>query len=283
MKIAVTATSGKFGGAILKQLAERHGKENVIGIARTPERVSTTGIEVREGDYNNREQFTEALKGVDVLLLVSGMDHPEKRIQQHRNIIEAARQNGVRKIVYTSIVGDSAQTAFSPIVESNRQTEKDIQESGMEWVIGRNSLYIEPDLEYISQYISDGGIINCAGEGRCAYTSRDELAEAYTSMLLEVRHNGEIYTLAGEPITQEQLAGMINQVYNTRLDYRYVTFEEYLKERTTALGEFLGTIIAGIYQGISLGAFDVRSDYEKATGRPHKSPLEMIRQFRNEH
>ncbi|MEP2026343.1 NAD(P)H-binding protein, partial [Reichenbachiella sp.] len=99
MKIAVTSASGQLGAAIVKQLIKEIGSNYVVGIARTPENAKHLGIEIRKGDYNNREQFDEALKGIDTVLLVSGMDAPEKRIQQHRNVIEAAKANGVKKIV----------------------------------------------------------------------------------------------------------------------------------------------------------------------------------------
>ena len=45
------------------------------------------------------------------------------------------------------------------------------------------------------------------------------------------------------------------------------------------LGDFLGTIIAGIYEGINNGDFNCSSDFEKAVGRPHKSAMEIIREF----
>ncbi|MCJ8167640.1 NAD(P)H-binding protein [Pontibacter sp. E15-1] len=153
MKIAVTAANGQLGSSIVNELKREIGAENVIGIVRTPEKASHLGIEVRKADYNSREDFNTALKGIDSILLISGMDDPQKRIQQHRNVIEAAKQNGVRKVVYTSIIGDEGKTAFSPIVKSNRQTERDVLESGLNWVIGRNGIYIEPDLEYIDTYV----------------------------------------------------------------------------------------------------------------------------------
>lgn len=281
MKIAVTLASGKLGSAIAKQLIKEIGKDNVIGIARTPEKAKHLGIEIRKGDYNNRQHFNEALRGVDAVLLVSGNDDPEKRIQQHRNVIEAAKLNGVQKIVYTSIVGDETKTAFSPVVMSNRQTEKDVQESGLQWVIGRNGIYIEPDLEYIDNYEKEGGIINCAGDGKCAYTSREELAYAYAQMLLNEQHNGAIYNLLGKPISQSELAEMINRVYGTNLSYTAVSADAYEKERKEALGDFMGIIIAGIYKGIQIGAYDRASDFEKAAGRPHKTPMEMMEVVKN--
>lgn len=279
MKIAVTSASGKLGSAIVKQLIADIGKDNVIGIARTPENAQHLGVEVRKGDYNSREQFDEALQGIDAVLLVSGMADPKDRIQQHRNVIEAAKANGVQKIVYTSIVGDESATAFSPIVQSNRQTEKDVQASGLNWVIGRNGIYIEPDLEYIDTYVKEDGIRNCAGEGKCGYTSRPELAIAYAKMLTEELHNEQVYNLVGEAITQGRLAELMNEVYGTELTYTSVSVEAYAADRKAALGEFMGTIIAGIYEGIQRGVNDVRSDFSRAAGRPHQTPQEMIRAF----
>ncbi len=279
MKIAITSVNGQLGTAIAKKLIQDLGKDNVIGIARTPEKAKHLGIEIRQGDYSNRQHFDEALKGIDKLVLISGMDEPHKRIQQHRNVIEAAKQNGVQKIVYTSIVGDENNTAFSPVVQSNRQTEEDVKNSGLEFVIGRNGIYIEPDLEYIATYIKEEGISNCAADGKCAYTSREELGYAYAKMLVNDNLNGQTLILVGEAITQTQLADCINQVFGTTLIYTYVAFEEYKKERQAALGDFIGNVIAGIYEGISNGANDVASDYEKAAGRKHKSTLKMIEDF----
>ncbi|SFR85619.1 SDR family oxidoreductase [Maribacter stanieri] len=280
MKIAVTSASGKLGASIVKHLINLIGKENVIGIARTVEKAAYLGVEIRKGDYNSREDFNSALQGVDAVLLVSGMDEPQKRIQQHRNVIAAAKQNGVKKIVYTSIVGDEDKNAFSPIVQSNRQTEKDVQASGLQWVIGRNGIYIEPDLEYLDTYIKEGRIENCAGQGKCTYTSREELGYAYAKLLIEDKHNGQVYNLVGEPVTQSELAENINKVYGTNLIYNSVTVDNYAADRKAALGDFMGTVIAGIYEGIKAGANDVPSDFEKATGRAPKSLFEMISEFK---
>jgi NAD(P)H dehydrogenase (quinone) len=282
MKIAVTAASGQLGSAIIKQLIEDIGKENVIGIARTPSKAEQLGVEIRKGDYNKKEDFDFALKGIDAVLIVSGMDEPQKRIQQHRNIIEAAKENGVKKIVYTSIIGGKVDTKFSPIINSNRQTEEDVKNSSLNYVIGRNGLYIEPDLEYIDTYVKDGGIINCAAEGKTGYTSRSELAFAYSKMLQFDAHNGNTYNLTGELITQSELAQKMNEVYGTKLNFKSIPVEDYIKERQEALGEFLGTVIGGIYTGIREGDFEIQSDFEKAAKRPHKSTLEIIKEYKVE-
>jgi NAD(P)H dehydrogenase (quinone) len=279
MRIAVTAASGRLGSTIILELAKAVGIENVIGIARTPEKVNHLGVEIRKADYNNPADFIRAFQGIDTALLISGMAAPDKRIEQHRNVLNAAAQTSVNKLVYTSIIGPESGTAFSPIVQSNRQTENDLQHSGLDWVIGRNSLYIEPDLDYLDAYKKSGKISNPAAEGRCTYTSRPELALAFSKMLIEDKHNGKTYNLAGPPISQYELAKTINRVYHTNIDYECIPLKDFCKDRKKDLGDFMGNIVCGIYEGIKLGAFDADSDYELAAGRKHKSTEELIRAF----
>lgn len=271
MRVAVTAASGQLGAEIVRATISWIPKNDVIGLARTPDKAKNLAVEIRPGDYNDRNGLEESLQSVDTLLLVSGNDAPEKRIGQHRNVIQAAKDCGVKKIVYTSVQGAEEGTAFSPIIQSNRQTEQDVRDSGLDWVIGRNGIYIEPDVEYIESYKQAGGITNCAGDGWCGYTTRPELAYAYARMLTEDKHSGRTYNLHGEALTQHQLADYFNSAFGTSLSYTPVTVEEYRKDRIAELGEFLGTVVAGIYQGIREGAFDNPSHFYEAAGREHES------------
>ena len=271
MKIAVTAASGHLGANIVNALLALIPKENIIALARTPEKAANLGVEVRHGDYENPTQLQQSLQDVDTLLLVSGMDEPSKRIGQHRNVINAAKQAGVNKIVYTSIQGAEEGTAFSPVVQSNRQTEQDVIDSGLDWVIGRNGIYIEPDIEYIDNYKKVGHVFNCADKGLCGYTTRPELAYAYARMISEDKHNGKIYNLNGEAISQQKLTNYLNDAFDAQLTYQSMSVEDYRKTCSNELGDFLGTIIAGIYQGIREDKVNNPSDFLQAAGREHQS------------
>ena len=283
MKLAVTAASGQLGAAIVNEAIRQLGSQNVIGITRNPEKADHPGLEIRQGDYNNREEYEHALKGIEVVLLVSGMDAPAKRIEQHRNVINAARAAGVRKLVYTSIFGELGKGAFDPIIKANRQTEKDIMDSGLDWSIGRNGLYLEADLEYLDHYFKTGKISNCADEGRCAYTTRDELARAYLEMITRDELNGSVYNLVGDTLTQQELVDAINLAYGSDLKYESMSVEEYRRDRTAVHGDVFGTIISGIYEGIRKGAFEIDSDYRSVTGREHISAADYINCYKLNH
>ncbi len=270
-KIAVSAASGQLGSRIVRATISLVGKQQVVGLARTPRRAESLGVEIRPGDYEATEQLEQSLTGIDTLLLVSGMAKPDDRVQQHRNVINAAKVAGVGKIVYTSVQGAEENTAFSPVIQSNRQTEHDVMGSGLAWSIGRNGIYIEPDIEYLETYKRNGEIANCAGTGKCGYTTRNELAHAYACMLTETIHNSQVYNLHGEAITQQQLVNYFNKALGTDLKYRSISVDEYRNDRISELGEFIGGVIAGIYEGISRGAMDNESHFHAAAGRKHVS------------
>ncbi len=64
------------------------------------------------------------------------------------DVVAVARQAGVRRVLFTSIIGNGCEmaTLFAATQRVNRQTEADLQASGLQWVIGRNALYLELDL-----------------------------------------------------------------------------------------------------------------------------------------
>ncbi|MBI9063912.1 MAG: SDR family oxidoreductase [Marinilabiliaceae bacterium] len=279
MSIAITSVNGQLGQAIALEAITQLGPNQVIGLARTPSKASHLGIEVRKGDYNNPDTLTASLQGIESVLLISGLDAPDKRIQQHRNVIEAVKNAGVKKIVYNSIYGTVCQSDFDAIIECNRQTEKDIKDSGLEYSIGRNGLYLEADLEAVQDYKETGKISNCAADGRCAYTTRKELARAYVNLLTENKHLGKTYQLCGPAITQDELAQYINTAFHSHLIYTSISVEAYKQDRINVYGEFFGGIIAGIYDCIRKGSFNVPSDFNKILGRPHQSLEEQIQEF----
>lgn len=278
MSIAITAASGQLGQAIINHALPVWGRDRIVGLARTPSKATDLGIEIRPGDYRQPDSLKQSLTGIEILVLISAMDEPEERIMLHRHVIRAAQAAGVRKIIYTSIFGQPGRCGFDPIIQSNRQTEQDIRASGLEWIIGRNGLYIDADLEAISDYQKSGRISNCAGSGKCGYTSRSELADAYVNFIRQDQLNGNIYNLWGPVITQQELVAAINRVYGFNLVYQAISVDEYRQDRIKVHGPHLGAIIAGIYEGIRAGAFDYPGEYAMAANKQHLSLQEMVEQ-----
>jgi len=102
------------------------------------------GIEVRIGDYSNLESLVNAFIGIDVLYFVSGGDD-DQRAKLHKNVVDAAKDAGVKHILYTSGVrkDESATAPLASLMDSHIQTENFILDSGISYTILRHNLYAE--------------------------------------------------------------------------------------------------------------------------------------------
>jgi nucleoside-diphosphate-sugar epimerase len=110
----VTGATGFIGGELTKQLIGRG--HQVLALARSPEKarlLKTLGVEFHAGDITNRESLREPMRGVDGVFHVAawykvGVDDPQAEavnVGGTRNVLEAARDLEIPRVVYTSTVG----------------------------------------------------------------------------------------------------------------------------------------------------------------------------------
>src|SRR5687767_6892768 len=121
--ILVTGATGQFGSHSIDHLLSKGIiASDVSALVRDEAKTKTLkekAIAIRIGDYTDQHSLVRAFRDVDKLLLVSSNDREaiENRTTQHINVIKAAKEAGVKHIVYTSFVRnpqfeDSAIAAF---------------------------------------------------------------------------------------------------------------------------------------------------------------------------
>jgi NAD(P)H dehydrogenase (quinone) len=289
MQIAVTAASGRLGHATLAALSACSDPASIVGIARDPGRIDVPGIGKRAGDYESVEQMRAALCDIDTVIMISApVVDATDRVKLHRNVIEAAKQTGVRKIVYTSVIGGPGEedTLFFATQQVNRQAETDVAGSGLDWIIARNGLYLELDLEHIRLANEAGVYRNNGGEGRCGYISIGELAYATAALAMSDACNGRTLNLTSENKTQAELVELANEIFDLDVRYEPMTAEQNIErfmahEKIAARGEGVAKMLTGCFQCIENGAFDVPCDFTEAAGRAPKSIREQFEAIRD--
>lgn len=221
MNIMVTGAAGGYGTYALKYLKEFAPNDKIIAQVRDERKAEILrqqGYEVRIADYADPDGMKKILKGIDRLLFVSS---PIPGIQ--KNVVDAAKENGVKYIAYTSIF-DPHRPKFG--LEINHlQTEEWIRESGIPHTILRDGWYTEVNqglIRYAYQtkeypYIADKGVISTA--------LKREYAEAGARVITGNEYP-EIIELTGRPYSyfelgkaiEEALGGQINIVHTDQND-----------------------------------------------------------------
>ena len=160
--IAVTGASGHLGRLVVASLLRTLPPSTIVAAVRSPEKVgdlNSRGILVRRADYSRPDTLASAFAGVDRLLLISG-NEVGRRVEQHKAVIAAARQAGVKLLLYTSLL--HADRSPLAIGEEHRETEAALRASGVPFVILRNSWYTENYASAVVQAVKLGVHYGCA-------------------------------------------------------------------------------------------------------------------------
>lgn len=191
MTIAVTGATGQLGRLAIAALKARGATP--VALVRSPAKGADLDVPLRAFDYKAADPA--ALAGVDVLVLISSNDF-EDRAGQHRAVIDAARQAGVGRIVYTSILKGAANPMI--LAADHVATEAALAESGLPHTLLRNGWYTENYTGALAAAVAHGAILGAAGDGRVSSAARQDYAEAIAVTALDGAHAGKVYELAGD-------------------------------------------------------------------------------------
>lgn len=267
MTVAITGITGHLGRLVLAKLKSAGSSRDVIGLARSPAKAAGLGIQVREADYEQPATLARALQGIDTLLLISASELG-KREHQHRNIINAASQTRVKRIVYTSLL--HADTSTLNLAGEHFATERMLKGSGIPHTILRNGWYTENYTGSIAGALAGGAFLGSAGAGRISSAARADYADAAVKVLTGQDHDGRSYELAGDSAwTLADLAAEVSRQTGKAIAYKNLPEAEY----AAALQGFgvpidFAQAIAGWDVSASQGAlFDDSHELSKLIGR----------------
>lgn len=268
MSIAVTGATGQLGRIVVEKLKQKVPASDIIVLVRSPEKAADLGVTAREADYAKSETLRSALEGVDTLLLISSSEIGQRAVQ-HRNVIDAAKAAGVRRIVYTSLL--KADSSPLSLAEEHRQTEADLKASGVPYTILRNGWYTENYTGSIGGALAGGAFIGSAGEGKVSAAPRADYAEAAVAVLTGAGHEGKTYELAGDTAwTLADLAAEVSKQTGKAIPYMNLPEAGYAQALVGfGLPEGLAAAIAGWDIGASQGAlYSDSKDLSTLIGRP---------------
>ncbi|ORX78984.1 NAD(P)-binding protein [Anaeromyces robustus] len=281
-KILLAGVGGNLGSEAAKILLTLEDKNNLIFCSsheETLKKYTNMGIETHVVDFNYYDNLEEVFRNVDTIGLISMPFVGEKRQAAHKNVIDAAKSVGVKKIVYTSLVNASDET--NPSIEKldHDFTEKYIKSVGMNYIFLRLNIPFS----------------NNSGDGHMAYISRKDCAKALAIALHKAnKYDHTTIDINGkELLSMKEFIEIGNKVTGNHVTYREISDEENYKEldaqgvpRTTdgifatdAPTPFCSDGIVSFGKAIRLEKFAIHTnDFKKLTG---DDPIPVSYMFAN--
>jgi len=282
MTLLITGASGKLGRRTAELVLERDDRPELILVTRSPDAIADLGdrgATVRFGDFADPASLPAAFAGTDRMLLISTHDVGEERVAQHRAAIDAAREVGVRQVVFTSFINPTAANPAG-VIPDYRATEDLLAASGLEWTFLRNAGYAEfqipdgePDRFPEGKLALDTGVLrNNTGDGKVAYVSREDCAAVAAAVLSEgAKHAGRAYDITGpELIGGSELAELYARISGRPVTRQAVSDAQYIEGLVAGgMPEFIAGFLASFGAATRLGALGVLSTtVADLTGRP---------------
>ena len=274
--IGITGVTGKLGSYVA-DLVDKKGIAS-IHLARSPERATVyASAEIRKMVYANTPEVVEALKGIDVLLMVSARENPE-RVEEHTSFLDAAKLAGVQHIVYTSFYGADEKATFT-LSRDHAQTEAYIKELGFTYTFLRDNFYLD---FFIDIALENGEIRGPAGRGRVPAVARKDTSRVAAEILLNPKEwENQTLNLTGpEDLSVEEIVALLSKESGKTITYVDESVEEAYESRkkwpaqTWEYDAWVSTYTA-IKAGEQAG---VSTDVEMVLGRPAMSLIDVLKE-----
>ncbi|OQR62080.1 NAD(P)-dependent oxidoreductase [Streptomyces maremycinicus] len=273
--LVITGATGRIGGRVARRLAARGVAQRLL--VRSPERAprlpDATPV---QGGYGDHDAVVRGLRGARTVFMVSASESPD-RLAQHRTFVDAAAEAGVEHLVYLSFFGAAPDATFT-LARDHFHTEEHIRAKGLAYTFLRDNLYAEfvPDLAG-----EDGVIRGPAGQGRAAFVSQDDVADAATAVLARpADHAGRVYDLTGpDAPTFAQAAVILSKARGRTVTYREETVEEaYASRASYGAPRWQLDAWVSTYTAVAAGELDgVSEAVPRLTGRPATPLAEVVR------
>ncbi|HZE77527.1 MAG TPA: SDR family oxidoreductase, partial [Nitrososphaeraceae archaeon] len=237
--ILVTGATGTVGSEVVKQLlsakGERQEEEMRIKAAARSANDSTfrnLGIQTVELDYNKPDTLTAAFKDVDKLFLLTPFQ--SNMVDLTSNLVNVAKNAGVKYIVKQSVLGADAQPAITPS-RLHRQAEKIIEESGIPFTFLRPNFFMQNFVTFYSNFIkTQGAFYAPAGDAKASFVDVRDIAAVAVQALSgrsgkndtgdHIRKSYDI--TGGEALSYGQAAEILSKEIGKKVNYVNVSDED---------------------------------------------------------
>lgn len=280
--ILITGANGHLGGATIDFLLKKNPNAKIKALVRSEEKgkdLKAKGVEIAIGDYLNYDSLPDAMEGAETILLISSSTL-SNRYSQHANAIKAAKESGVRHIVYTSFLKANPDSKFSAGID-HFKTEELIKNSGMSYTIMRNTYYADFLPNIIGNAVETGAIFYSAGNAKVNFALRSEMAEANAVVLSNPSaHKNKVYEItSASKYSFEEIAEFLSELTGKQIKYVDIPVEM-LKENImkSGLPEEVADLMGSIAESMKAGEFDfVDSTLENIIGRKPADLKDFLR------
>jgi len=234
MKILIAGCNGHVGRELVREAVKRGIVARCFDLSPLAvPGLDTSSLEIVTGDITDLDTVRRATRGIDVVMDVIGMRGETKtfthEMVEHggiKNIVQAGKENGVRHILYTSVLGVEPG-APARTLAAKWNAEQTLMSSGIPYTVFRPSGYFVDFAEYFAPKIKETGSFTVIGNGLTRLQPLDpaDLAQAFIQSLHNEKAKNRIFKISGpETFTLVDIIQLVGKVVGKEVKIKRVPF-----------------------------------------------------------
>lgn len=253
--VLVTGANGHIGASTVRSLLRR-GYDVVPFVRQTSDlrSIERLGLDCRVGDVRDANSLLEAMRGCDVVIHHAAVyrlwarkpaEIIQPAVEGTRNVLDAARRNGVQRVVYTSSIvavgyasspdrlrtaGDWNDDARSPYFIAKTQSEREASRLSQEYgipmvtlcpgvVLGPYDFGLTPSTREVLDFIHGR---QPSFEGGTNYVHVADVGEVH-AMAVTIGDPGGRYIVGGDNLHMRDVASLITRLTGVRPKHMSLT------------------------------------------------------------
>lgn len=237
MRVAVFGASGVQGAHQVPVLA-RAGHD-VVAISRNPKPIEVDGkkVETVAADFSDREALSNVLKGVDNIFLnlpSTSFNQSEPIIAGAKNIGEAAKEQGVKLIVFNTSMPVPKEVQHIVAQDDRREIRRLLRETGVPVISIEPVCYIDNLLEgWALPPIRDRNtVVYChKPDLKVSWICHHDVAQLMMTAMNRPELGGRDFAIGGpETVVLGQLAEKLSRAWGRRLGYENQTVADFCEK-----------------------------------------------------
>ncbi|MBB4640647.1 SDR family oxidoreductase [Rhizorhapis suberifaciens] len=224
--VAVLCASSRMGQAEIRELlAQGHSPRAISRNRDIFMRDEFRGTEVVSADFLDVDALQAAFAGTDAILSAIPSLAGEKSPQYAQNLVEAAKQAGVRRIIHNSMMWAPDEPCGEPFYDGVLGLENIIAKSGLDVTIFRPVLFMDNLLTRFAKpnLVNHGLYRYCQRPGMLAnWISMDDVAKFMVAALARDDLVGRRIAIGGpETLAVEEVVQIMSEVLGRPITYEY--------------------------------------------------------------
>jgi uncharacterized protein YbjT (DUF2867 family) len=231
--ILVVGATGRLGSRIVNGLVDRGTPVRMlVRQASAYQALADRGAEVAFGDLADPASLQAACRGIDTVITTAnstrrtGADNVDSvDLTGTASLIEAARGAGVRRFVYTSVLGVSESSPV-PFLAAKAKSESALRASGMAWTILAPDYFQESwPLRVVGIPATAGQPITIVGQGYRKHTfvaEADVAAFALAALASDAAANRLLPIGGPEPLSWRDVIALYERLLDRPLEVLFV-------------------------------------------------------------